>query len=99
MISRFRISGQSMSPSLNPGDEVVTIKLPNWLLRPGMMVVAKPAHAEFIVKNLLRTSGDKVVLASENAATSSRYVGVEIDRSCVAGVVIWTRRLSIQTDT
>lgn len=78
--SRVRVRGGSMEPALWPGDLLLTVPAPRWLLRPGQVVVVRdvddPTH--LVVKRLTAIGADGRVEVRGDAAgrsTDSRRWG------------------------
>ena len=89
---RFLVAGDSMQPTLQPGDCLIVTALPHVLggLRPGWIVVAQrrdQPHLE-IVKRVVAVNCDAVTLAGDNPGRSmdSRHFGA-VSHTQVVGVV------------
>lgn len=81
-----------MEPALREGSVILAVPWPNWLLRPGQVIVAILPDGKTIVKRIKTTVGsDRILLASDNQMTSSQYTRTPILRSMVAGRVLRIR--------
>jgi signal peptidase I len=69
---RFRIASSSMSPLIEPGDEVVVAAASTETLRPGDIVVAAVPGRPFVVHRLvaIRREGDAVRLVTRGDRSS-----------------------------
>ena len=86
MLRLFRIHGQSMAPSLCDGAIGLVARWPRQWLREKMLVVVQVAESRWIVKRIAAIDdAGRVVLASDNPATTSRYCGVAIPMEQVRG--------------
>ncbi len=90
MIIIRRITGYSMSPTLNNG--VVAIFINKKHLNVGDIVIAKVGQRE-VVKRISEIKKDKVFLIGDNLehSTDSRDYG-RLDTNCLMGKLIWPRR-------
>ena len=84
-ISRFTIQGNSMQPTLYPGQDVLSL---NWFYKPkvGDIVIVK----EGIIKRVTKLEGDQVFVEGDNknSSTDSRHFGaVSIDQ--IIGKVVY----------
>src|SRR3990167_9766968 len=87
-ISRFTVSGNSMTPTLHSGQDVLSI---NWFVNPkvGDIVVIKKSGKE-MVKRIEKVEDDKVFVIGDNPeeSTDSRDFGpVNMDQ--VIGKVVY----------
>lgn len=96
---RLEVAGESMTPTLLPGDRVVVVRLPRrWPVRPGWIVAARDPrrgrHGPIMVKRVVpatasmppgtvRLEGDNVA-----ASTDSRTFG-PVPRHLVLGPAIY----------
>lgn len=83
-VSKYKVSGNSMLPTLKPGQEVLTF---NWgKASEGDIVVVKGKK----IKRVQRITGNKVYLVGDNKkeSTDSRHFG-PIDQSQILGKVIY----------
>lgn len=87
-ISRFTVHGNSMSPALRPGQDILSF---NWAYlgrkpKVGDIVIVKSG----IVKRVQRIEGDKIYLIGDNMeeSTDSRHFGL-IDRKQIIGRVVY----------
>jgi len=87
---RVTVVGESMSPTLLPGDRLLL--RPPWGLRPGqVVVVADPRDpGRQLVKRVTRLAGSWVEVEGDNAvaSTDSRTLG-PLPRREVRGVAVW----------
>lgn len=87
-ISKFTVTGNSMHPALNPGQDVLSI---NWFVNPkiGDIVVIKKSGKE-MVKRVEKIEGDWVFVIGDNKdeSTDSRHFG-PIKKDHVVGKVIY----------
>lgn len=89
MISRFKVVGQSMWPTIASGTWVTSLCIPKRLLKPGMLVVAEVEPDFFVVKRIETIINKRTLeLTSDNPNTSSRFCGVPINKRQIAGMVI-----------
>lgn len=91
-ISRLTINGNSMSPTLKPGQDVLSV---NWFVNPkiGDVVVVKSDKGKVqrdIVKRVVRIEGDKVFVEGDNKgkSTDSRDFG-PISKDQVVGKIVY----------
>lgn len=86
-ISKFKVYGNSMFPTLKEGQEVLTF---NWgKVREGDIVVTKVAK----IKRVQKMMGNKVYLVGDNKteSTDSRHFG-SVDQSQIVGRVLLSMR-------
>lgn len=86
--SIYKIFGQSMLPTLKPGDKVVTL---NWLTAPKVGdIVAAKINSREILKRIHLIKNDEVFLKGDNdlSSTDSRSFGW-IKKSQLKGKVIY----------
>lgn len=87
-INRFTIKGNSMTPTLIPGQDVLTI---NWFVNPkiGDIVVIKKSGKE-MVKRVERVDRDRVFLIGDNQdeSTDGRHFG-PVKQEQIVGKVIY----------
>lgn len=86
-ISKFKVFGNSMKPTLKEGQEVLTF---NWSKpKVGDVVVVKGK----IIKRIQKIMGDKVYLVGDNQAesTDSRHFGL-VEKSQIVGRVLLSMR-------
>ena len=78
-----------MLPTVPNHARVLTLRIPVWLFRPGMLVVAEVEPALFVVKRVAAIlNNDSLELASDNPSTTSKYCGVPISKQQISGWVI-----------
>jgi len=96
-ILRLEVDGESMLPTLLPGDRLVVVRLPRcWPLRAGWIVAAhdprRGAHGPVMVKRVAPAPAPRgtVRLEGDNAAasTDSRAFG-PLDRRLVVGRAVY----------
>lgn len=89
--SRFIISGNSMYPTLRPGQSVVSSNWHYFFRKPkkGDIVVLKQ-NGRFIVKRLQKASGRHIFVVGDNQkeSTDSREYGA-IDKKNLIGKVVF----------
>lgn len=88
-ISRFTVNGNSMKPTLNPGQDVLSV---NWFINPkiGDIVVIKQGDKE-MVKRVTKIDGRQILVRGDNKkeSTDSRDFGpVNMDQ--IVGKVIFS---------
>jgi nickel-type superoxide dismutase maturation protease len=94
--ARYRVAGDSMTPSLAAGERVVVNKLAYWFARPraGDLVVLRDPREpnRLLIKRIDAPAGDAAWLvrgANEQASTDSRHFG-PVARELLVGKV-WFR--------
>ena len=95
-VRRYVVSGESMAPTLRPGDYLGVIRRPRQVSpRPGWIVVARrPDRPEMeIIKRVgdrIDAEGGQVRLVGDNpsVSTDSREFGA-VAREFVIGVAVW----------
>lgn len=90
--SFFKVTGNSMEPTLSEGDYVFLLKTK----RPknnDIVVVRKPGSDKMIIKRILNHNKNRIFVIGDNqkASTDSRSFG-SISRQQVVGRVIFTFR-------
>jgi nickel-type superoxide dismutase maturation protease len=91
---RVEVLGDSMAPTLMPGDRLVVVRLPAfWPLRPGDLVACRDPRepaTRVLVKRVSALSALGVMVEGDNraASTDSRTFG-ELPRSLVVGRVLY----------
>ena len=87
-ISRFTINGKSMLPTLQPGQNVLSV---NWFYKPkvGEIVVVE-VNGKEMVKRVQKVDGRHIFVEGDNKeeSTDSRYFG-PISRDQIKGKVIY----------
>lgn len=68
---------------------MLTLRLPKFLLKPGMLAIVDTDKHGAIVKRLDVVDDGCVVLSSDNIKTASQYCGVPLPTSRVLAVVLW----------
>jgi nickel-type superoxide dismutase maturation protease len=93
---RYEVEGESMTPSLAPGERVVVNKAAYWFGPPktGDLVVLRDPRApdRLLIKRIDQPAGERAWLvlgANEEASTDSRHFG-PIGRELLVGKV-WFR--------
>lgn len=86
--SRFTVSGNSMFPTLRPGQDVLSI---NWFVSPkkGDILVIKQDGKE-MVKRVQKVDGSKVFVIGDNEqkSTDSRHFGsITLDQ--IVGKIVY----------
>lgn len=90
MFKLRRVVGDSMLPTLRPGQLVIATR---WVrLSPGSIVIA-PLGGREVIKRVKSVKAQGIELIGDNleASTDSRVYGL-VDPRSVIGVVIWPRR-------
>ena len=94
--ARYRVEGESMSPSMAPGERVVVNRAAYWFGEPraGDLVVLRDPRApdRLLIKHIDRSAGEGAWLvlgANEEASTDSRHFG-PVRRELLVGKV-WFR--------
>ncbi|MGH9103659.1 MAG: S26 family signal peptidase, partial [Acidimicrobiales bacterium] len=90
LAGRVQVHGDSMLPTLLPGDRLLTLRLP-WLRRGDVVVVTDPRlPSRALVKRVVAVSRAAVEVEGDNAASStdSRVLG-PLPRSHVRARAIW----------
>jgi nickel-type superoxide dismutase maturation protease len=95
LVERLRIAGESMVPTLRPGDRVLLVRrLGRWwpAIRPGDLVaLADPRVPErLVVKRVAGVDGVGVAVLGDNTAhsTDSRHFG-PVERRAIRGRVVY----------
>lgn len=78
----IKISGQSMSPTLEDGDYVLTIKPRS--IRPGLIYVINHSDLGRIVKRCSGQDGDRYTFSGDNPASSDSIIG-RVDPARIVG--------------
>ena len=88
MIKLVKVTGQSMSPTLEDGDYVIT-KKPR-LYRAGLIYVINHIDLGRIIKRLQDTKHDRCFFIGDNpkASTPSPLIGA-VEKERVIGQVVW----------
>ncbi len=92
LVGRIRVEGDSMRPTLEPGDRLVCV--PPWRLRAGDVVALRdPRDGRLLVKRVVAIDASGVTVAGDNpgASTDSRTFGV-VGRDRVIGRAVWRYR-------
>jgi inner membrane protease subunit 1 len=94
-VERLQIAGESMVPTLAPGDRVLLLRqLSRWwpVIRQGDLValVDPRSTGRVVVKRVAGVDGPKVTVLGDNAShsTDSRHFG-PVDRRAVRGRVVY----------
>ncbi|MEM7364771.1 MAG: S24 family peptidase [Pseudomonadota bacterium] len=90
MFGWFRVEGDSMLPTLVSGQRLLTIRIPDRLIKPGMLAVVR-THAGDVVKRIAHIDASSVMLTSDNSATTSQFTEQLISINALVGVVVWPR--------
>lgn len=95
-ITKYQIIGESMVPTLNPGDEVLVNKKAYIHRRPkiGDIVVAKsPQDNKVLIKRITKINQEKYFLRGDNekASTDSRKFGM-LEKINILGKVIYQNK-------
>ena len=88
MLGRFIVDGDSMLPTFRSGDHVISIRIPTWILRTGMIIDVS-TNTGMIIKRVASIDREHITLISDNKDTQSRYCGTPISKSAVIGIVIY----------
>ena len=88
LLSRFKVSGHSMVPTLKPGQEILVSSLPFFFRNPstGDLIAFKNEN-QFIVKRIMEVKGDRVLVKGDNTGDTKDYGWVE--RKKIIGKVIY----------
>ena len=88
MIKLVKVTGQSMSPTLQDGDYVITKKPRHY--RAGLIYVINHSDLGRIIKRLQDTKHDRCFFIGDNpkASTPSSLIGA-VQRQRVVGQVMW----------
>jgi nickel-type superoxide dismutase maturation protease len=91
-LGRVEVLGESMTPTLLPGDHLLVVRVPWWWpLRPGELVALWPSGADHLmVKRVAQVGPDGVVVHGDNArhSTDSRSFG-PVPASAIVGRVLY----------
>ncbi len=92
LLSRFRIVGHSMQPTISPNETVLVSSLPYVLAHPkrGDIIVFKDEKSKSVmIKRITQITADGYILSGDNINDSmdSRRLGV-IKRKAILGKVI-----------
>lgn len=84
---RVEVHGESMTPTLQPGDRLLVVRWPSALLKPGHLVAVR--RPERVVVKRLKTV-DPITVEGDNAgaSTDSRHYG-SVDRKDVLGRAVY----------
>ncbi len=95
MFTRVEVAGDSMTPTLEPGDRLLVLRLGHrWRLRPGDLVTLGappgPGRPARLVKRVVDADGASVEVAGDNpvASTDSRTFG-RLPARAVTGKVLY----------
>ena len=88
MLGRFSVDGDSMLPTFRSGDHVISIRIPTWTLRTGMIIVVS-TNTGMIIKRVASIDREHITLISDHKDTQSRDCGTPISKSSVIGIVIY----------
>jgi nickel-type superoxide dismutase maturation protease len=81
LLVRCEVEGESMAPTLRPGDHVLLRRRPAWgRLRPGQIVAfvdPRPGHERLVLKRIDQVNGASAWVLGDNrgASTDSRAYG------------------------
>ena len=78
-----------MCPTLQNGQLMLTVRLPKFLLKTGMLAIVDTDNHGAIVKRLDVVGASVVILSSDNKNTTSQYCGVPLPLNWVKSVVLW----------
>jgi len=93
-VRRHEVVGDSMLPTLEPGDRVLVVRVPRrWPLTPGSLVAVPDPRAgrgRLLVKRATSVAGGSLDVHGDNpsASTDSRQFG-SVPRRSVVGVVLY----------
>ncbi len=87
MIRIVKVVGDSMSPALNDGDYIVTIKPRR--LRPGFIYVVNHSDLGRIIKRLERIEGGRYYFAGDNPSSTPSAVIGSVTRARIIGRMIF----------
>jgi phage repressor protein C with HTH and peptisase S24 domain len=89
MLNLFKIVEDSLSPAINPGDFVLTLKLPP---KPGDVIVFRqPGIEGVLIKRVVSISadGDQLQVAGSHPHSVDSRIFGPVSRSRVIGRVVW----------
>lgn len=92
-VFRFKIAGNSMKPTLQPGDIVIVSKIPYWFKHPAVndiVAVHDPRDNKILIKRVTRTKNGHYFVEGDNKAysTDSREFGM-VEKGMVVGKVVY----------
>lgn len=77
-----QIDGQSMEPTFQPGEQAAFARLP-W--KRGSVVVADVGETDLVVKRVVVTANDKVLITGDNREVTETY---RVDRDDIRAVLV-----------
>jgi len=83
MIRLIKVVGDSMSPALNDGDYILTIK--PWSVRPGFIYVVNHSDLGRIVKRLDRIENGRYYFSGDNPKSTPGAVIGPVTRARIIG--------------
>ncbi|MEE9346676.1 MAG: S24/S26 family peptidase [Robiginitomaculum sp.] len=91
MFKLVKVTGDSMSPSLEHGDIVLTVKTKPQALRLGLIYVINHSDLGRIIKRVSAMNGNRYLLAGDNPASTPSAVigpveGARINRRAIAAL-------------
>lgn len=90
-VSKYRVVGESMLPSLIPGEQIVTFNWAYLVFRPEIGdVVVVNIKGRYLVKRIVQVKGQKLFLEGDNKekSTDSRKYGW-LDQASIIGKVVY----------
>ena len=91
LLSKFRISGHSMEPTIKNNQFILISKIPYFFSEPDVKeIVAFKKNQKVLVKRIIKRTGNKYFLAGDNSKDSldSRSFGF-VSKNDILGKVIY----------
>jgi len=91
LLSKFKVSGHSMEPTIKNGQYVLISKIPYFFSEPDVKeIVAFKKNQKILIKRIVKKTGDKYFLAGDNLKDSldSRSFGF-VSKNDILGKVMY----------
>ena len=88
LLSRFKVSGHSMIPTLKPGQEILVSSIPYFFKKPRIDdIIAFKGGNKFLIKRIKQVENDRFLVKGDNKTDSKEYGWIE--RGQIIGKVIY----------